>query len=422
MIESNIAIVGAGAAGLAAAISAGEAGGGRRRIVLLDGAKTIGAKLLIAGGGRCNVTHDHVTPEDYSGGPQPMIRSVLRAFDQPRTVEWMRDLGVPLKREPTGKLFPITDQARTVVDALLRRVGEVGAELLTQTRVTALEAREGGFVLRTKRVDEEVIVHARRVIFATGGLALPKSGSDGAGLEMMRALGHAIVPTTPALSPLLLRAGPDPGGRFAELSGLTLEVRLALLDPQGRTLVERMGSMVFTHFGVSGPVALDLSRHWLRWRLEHPETAARVCLGHPALATVEEADRWLLQQIRERPRQSAAKAVMELYPERLARLLTEGMDEDLTHLSREKRRELAERLTRLPLDVTGDRGYSFAEATAGGVDLREIDPRTMQSRVAQGLYLCGEILDVDGRLGGFNFQWAWSSGYLAGRSAAGTLE
>lgn len=419
MNDADILIVGAGAAGLSAAYFAGRAAPAGRRILLLDGVKAPGAKILVAGGGRCNVTHDHVTPEDYCGGPRTTIRNVLRAFDETRTMDWMRELGVPLKVEPTGKLFPVTDQARTVLDALLRGIAAGGARLWTEARVTALEPPEnadGDFSVTVRGREEPL--RARRVIMATGGRALPKSGSDGAGLEFMRALGHTIVPTTPALSPLILRQGPDPAGRFAELSGLTLDVRLTLWSPEGKLLAEEVGSMVYTHFGVSGPAPLNISRHWLRARLERPDAPARLCIGHPALRTVDEADAWLLDQARRRPRALVPTVLMELYPERLARLLADGIEGDLAHLPRERRREVATRLSLMPLDVTGDRGYSFAEATAGGVDLREVDPRTMASRVVPGLYLCGEVLDVDGRIGGFNFQWAWASGYLAGRAAA----
>lgn len=426
MTQADIIIVGAGAAGLTAAIFAGETAASGRRILLIDGSKAPGIKILASGGTRCNVTHAKVVPEDFNGGSRTIIRNVLRAFDHARTIEWMQSLGVALKLELTGKYFPVTDQARTVLDALLRRARALGIEFRFSTRVAALRPHEeGGFEIYLKPTETDpqpAPLRARRVIFATGGRSLPKSGSDGAGLEMMRALGHTIVPTTPALSPLVLRPGPTPSGRLAELSGLTLDVRLALFSKQGKPLADWTGSLVFTHFGISGPAALNISRHWLRARLENPAEPPRLCLGHPALRTVDAADAWLLARARERPRQLVATALCDLYPERLARLLADGMDEDLAHLPREKRREVAERLARLPLDVEGDRGYSFAETTAGGIDLREIDARTMQSRVIPGLYLCGEMLDCDGRLGGFNFQWAWSSGYLAGRAAAAALE
>jgi predicted Rossmann fold flavoprotein len=383
-----------------------------------------------------------VTAEDYWGGPRPVIRNVLKAFGEQRTLDWMKSLGVPLKLESTGKYFPVSDQARTVLEALLRRLREVGVELLTSTRVTGLRQTEDGFELTTD--GEAGPFQAKRLIVATGGLALPKSGSDGTGLAMMRRLGHTTIPTTPALSPLILREGTNPGGRFAEFSGMTLDVRLGLYGPDGRRIEERTGSMVFTHFGISGPAALDLSRHILRARLEQPETAFQVCLGHPLFKTVEEADAWLLRQVEQQPKRTIALALNALFPARLAQALVEGVGEelepgrggdakterrgdgemggDLAHMSRAKRQILARRLARLPLDVIGDRGYAFAETTAGGVDLREVDGRTMQSRKVPGLFLCGEILDVDGRLGGFNFQWAWASGSLAGSAAAASLQ
>ena len=434
--HTDIAIIGAGAAGLAAAIFAGEeAADSRARIVLLDGARKPGAKILVSGGGRCNVTNATVTPDDYCGGPRTIIRNVLRAFDERRTVDWMRSLGVELKEEPTGKLFPVTDSARTVLDALLRRLREVGVECRWGWRVNGVYPMEEGFELtatkagdstRPQRDDEtepqrdddtERRLTCRRLIVATGGLSLPKSGSDGAGLEWMRTLGHTIIPTTPALAPLVLRAGEFPGGQFADLAGITLEVRLTLVSEAGKTIASRTGSVVFTHFGISGPAAMDLSRDIARWRMEHPGVVCRVLLGHPSLASAEAADHWLLERVRANPARMTASAAGELYPERLARLLG-GEFGRLGELTRDARREAASRLAALPLEVRGDRGYSFAETTAGGVDLREVDPRTMESRVVPRMHLCGEMLDVDGRIGGFCFQWAWATGYLAGREAA----
>jgi predicted Rossmann fold flavoprotein len=454
----DVAIVGASAAGLAAAIAAGEsaatnecpcagpAGGpagapcrpsglGDRqplRIVLLEGARKPGAKILASGGGRCNVANARVSERDFWGGPAPLIRSVLRAFGGPATVDWLRGLGVDLKQEePTGKLFPMTDSARTVLEALLRRVGQVGVDLRVGTRVTGIEATGEGFRLEIR--DAAPLV-ARRVILATGGRALPKSGSDGAGLEMAARLGHAIVPVTQALSPLILSANPalapDLAARaFAHLSGLTVEARLELLQsPGGRRLFAWTDSVLFAHFGLTGPGPMNLSRHWLRARLERPGQAPVVTLGHPALPSPEAADAWLRDAARAHPQRSVEHVLADLWPARLARLLagedaidaSEGAaaSRPIGKLRREARLALARRLARLPLAVVDARGWSFAEATAGGVDLRQVDPRTMASRRVPGLYFCGEILDVDGRIGGFNFQWAWSSGRLAGRAAA----
>lgn len=412
----DIIIIGAGAAGMTAAIFAGEAAAGRdARILLIAGAARPGAKILASGGGRCNVTHDRVTPDDYFGGPRPLIRNVLRAFDEQATVQWMRRLGVELKVEPTGKLFPVSDKAATVLNALQQRIGELGVMTRYGVRVTAITPRDGGFCVDLSGGER---LHARRLIVACGGRSLPQSGSDGVGLELMRALGHTIVPTTPALVPLVLSPGRSPGGRFEELAGLTLDVRLGLYDSRGRRAFEFVGSMLFTHFGVSGPAPMNLSRHWLRARLDSPDEIWSIRMGHPKFNNPEEADAWLRDAAARNPRRPVGHLFTELYPERLARILAAGTGR-LLDLTRAERLDLARMLTRLPLPVQSDRGWAYAETTAGGVSLRDINVRTMESRVVPGLHICGEMLDVDGIIGGYCFQWAWSTGHLAGRGACG---
>ena len=453
--QLDILIIGAGAAGLAAAVFAGEAAAGRSlRLAIVDGATKPGAKILVSGGARCNVTHRQVTEDDFWGGPRPLIRRVLRVFDHTHTLGWMRSLGVELKLEDTGKYFPVTDRSRTVLEALLRRVDELGVTLHRDARVLEIQPldshtvagltparsaaqavegvarsvaagqagstpnEDGGW--RVTFRDREPLM-ARRLIVATGGLALPKSGSDGWGLEALRSLGHTIIQPTPALAPLVCDADqPGPGGQFADFSGITLDVRLGLFDDRDRRLEERHGSLVFTHFGISGPAALDLSRHWLRARLERPDRPLQVRLAIPGLVSFESADRWLQDQAQSSPRRDVATALRAWLPERLARAYVEGQP-NLANLGKSARRQLAHWLTGLPLRVTHDRGYAHAETTAGGVDLREIDMSTMASKRLRHLHLAGEVCDVDGRLGGFNFTWAWASGFLAGRGAVASL-
>jgi predicted Rossmann fold flavoprotein len=346
-----------------------------------------------------------------------MIRSVLRAFDQERTRVWFDSLGVPLKLESTGKYFPMSDSALTVLDALLRRVEELGIELRTGARVLEIHPPSDDSTVFRIVIDDAPDLAARRIVLATGGMALPKSGSDGAGFEFARQLGHAMIPITPALCPLVLPPGP-----LRELSGITIHARLGLIDAAGRHLFETTDSLLITHFGLSGPAAMNLSRHLLRARLDNPNEKYRLALGHPDFPTAESADAWLQAQAKSSPRADLASALGRLWPARLAQLLAGENPVPLGKLTREARRMLARELAGMPLAVEGARGWSFAETTAGGVDLREIDPRTMQSRIVPGLYLCGEILDVDGRIGGFSFQWAWSGGWLAGRAAVASLD
>ncbi len=408
IVDIDSAIVGGGAAGLMSAIWSGRSAPRGTRIVLLDGAKSLGAKILVAGGGRCNVTHRVVSERDYAGSTPAAIRKVLRSFPVAETIGFFRELGLELKTEETGKLFPVTDQARTVLDALLRGCAQAGVELRCPWRVEEITREPDG---RLRITGEHGTLLARRVVLATGGRSLPKTGSDGQGYEMARALGHTLTKRlTPALVPLTL-----PRDHFiTRISGLTASVRLELRRASGKRLATSEGSMLCTHFGVSGPVVLDISRHYLAARADDPGTTLRVnWLPSHDFASVED----LLQAS---SRGEIGGLLAEHLPRRLAAALCAEAGVDparrSAQLTRAARRALAHTLLEMPLPVTGDRGYTHAEVTAGGVPLSELNLATMESRCCPGLHLCGEICDVDGRIGGFNFQWAWASGYLAGRA------
>jgi predicted Rossmann fold flavoprotein len=261
---------------------------------------------------------------------------------------------------------------------------------------------------------------ARSVVLATGGLALPKSGSDGAGYTFARALGHSIVPTTPALVPLVFDADPAHDWMRA-ITGVAHETRLTVRRDQAQAAAVR-GAMLWTHFGVSGPAVLDISRHWLRDRLEghHPGLAAALLPDH----RFDTLEPWWLERTRRSPKSSVSTTLADLLPASVGAAVAghAGLSGTLlADLPRESRRRLIHLLLDCPLPVTGSRGYTYAEVTAGGIPLTEIDPATMESRLVPGLYLVGEILDVDGRLGGFNFQWAWASAKVAGDALRFTL-
>ncbi len=407
-------IVGAGAAGLMTAIWAARGlVGSDAKIVLLDGAKTVGVKILVAGGGRCNVTHHEVDERQYAGGSRNTVRNVLRRFDVPRTVAFFAALGVELKREQTGKLFPVTDSARTVLDALLGEITRLGVTLRYPWRVGAVERTPGGgFVVRRQESDQAI--ECRHLVLATGGMALPKSGSDGGGYTLATALGHTLTEHMyPALVPLVVA---DASRWLADLSGISAHVRVDVCSGAGKRLATFENDLLCTHFGLSGPAVMDASRWLSEARTHDPDATLRICwLPGETFEGVDGAltrfgARPLLAWLRER------------LPERLARALCQTLDIDPaqpgSRLKKEPRRALAHTLVGMPVHIAHDRGFTHAEATAGGVPLNEIDPRTMRSRACEGLWLVGEILDVDGRIGGFNFQWAWSSGYTAGTALA----
>lgn len=405
---ADLVIVGAGAAGLATAIFTRRLNPSRP-VILLDGATRPGAKILVSGGARCNVTNATVTERDFFGGKSTVVRRVLRGFPVADTIDWFADLGVPLHEEDHGKLFPDTNRARDVLDALLREVGACGAELRSATRVTDVTPESGGFRLSTPRGT----IHATDVVLATGGQSLPKTGSDGVGLEIARRLGHTIVPTTPALVPLTLAA------IHAQLSGVAHDV-VVTVWVDGAVVERLSGALLWTHFGVSGPVVLNASRLWLRARLE--QRATRITVNFCPGDSFERVDTRWTTLASARPRASVLHALAETLPASVAAALVQALGIDgslqLAHFARVARRRLARALVEWPLDVTGSRGYNYAEATAGGVALDEVDPATLASRRCPGLYLVGEMLDVDGRIGGFNFQWAWSSGRVAARALA----
>ncbi|MEX2217471.1 MAG: aminoacetone oxidase family FAD-binding enzyme, partial [Phycisphaerales bacterium] len=421
----------------AAAAAEGGRGGPRLSIVALDSARRLGAKILVAGGGRCNVTHAAVDESAFAGSTRPAIRKVLGRFGVERTVGFFRDLGVELKREQTGKLFPTTDDAHTVLDALLRAAAEAGVELRHPWRAASVERTEGGFLITPDAAagGAAAALRADRIILATGGRALPRSGSDGAGYAFAAALGHSFTPRIfPALVPLTL-----PRDHFlCALAGIAAPATLEVRSGAGKRLAAFTNATLCTHFGLSGPAVLDISRYYtdaaamgpgatlvINWLTRAPAAAAPG--GTPdhlrEPVSPEEFDRDLQDLARRSPSSGLARFLAERLPERLARALLQSAavaPSTPTHrLTREQRLAVVRAVTALPLPITGDRGFTHAEVTAGGIPLSEVRLETMESRLCPGLFLCGEILDVDGRIGGFNFQWAWASGFIAGRRAAG---
>jgi predicted Rossmann fold flavoprotein len=412
-VNDTIAIIGGGAAGLATAIFAAQSANKSRRILLLDGAKTLGAKILVSGGGRCNVTHDVVIPEDFNGS-RPVVRNILAAFPASAAVDWFASLGVELKREETGKLFPVANTARAVLSALLNRCKELGVEILPATRVTGISApteSDPQFNIQ----HETGIIPASKVIMATGGRSLPRSGSDGQGWEIARKLGHTITPTYAALVPLILADNMF----HAAVSGIAMDVQLQTFA-NNRLIDRRRGSLLWTHFGISGPVVMDASRHWV---IAHESKAqARIECNLLPGENFETIEKWFVDLATTRAKSSITSVISDRMPERVAKAIISHAEVDPAticgQLSRAARRQLVVSLTSLPLPILNHRGWNYAEVTAGGIPLDEINYRTMESRKVPGLYLVGEMLDCDGRIGGFNFQWAWATGHLAGNAAA----
>lgn len=403
-----VVVVGGGAAGLLAAIFAAGEGA---RVVLLERTRDGGRKILVSGGGRCNVLPSAVDPARYvTGSSANTLRKILLSWplaDQRRFFE--EEVGLRLVLEPeTGKLFPESNRARDVRDGLLALARRRGVEVRFQTPVVGLRPPVGAgpwMVLP----EEGPPVPAAAVVVATGGLSVPATGSDGTGFRIVKQLGHTLHDPYPALTPLT--ADPPP---HAPLAGVSTTVEIEA--PLGKTRFRTGGGFLFTHRGYSGPAVLNVSHLAVRSRMAGgPRQPVRVQWAELDASGWERA-------LLERAPGTVLSLLRRHLPSRLAdALLAEAEVEPgrtLAQLRKEERARLVELLARYPLPWTGDEGYKKAEVTGGGVPLSEVDPRSLESRVAPGLFLCGEILDAFGPIGGYNFLWAWSTGRLAGTGAA----
>jgi predicted Rossmann fold flavoprotein len=402
----RVVVIGAGAAGTMAAIFAATHGA---HTTLVERTKDGGRKILISGGGRCNVLPLSLDESRFVTDSSPnTLRRIVRSWplaEQRRFFE--HDVGIPLVDEPELlKVFPASHKARDVRDGLLALAERRGVTLRMDTRVTDV-AREGD-AWRVSLADAPALM-ADAVILASGGLSVPNTGSDGFGLRISRALGHTVHATYAALTPLT-----DDGTAFGELAGISLPVTLTARA--GARTAMASGGFLFTHRGYSGPAALNVSHVAVRSRAEGGEPA-QVRVNWTARTEPE----WEAA-LRPQGNRTVGGVVRAALPDRLANVLLERAQVDparsLAELRRDERVRVIETLVRGPLPWTGDEGYKKAEVMGGGVSLAEIDPRTMESRKHAGLFLCGELLDAFGPIGGYNFYWAWATGRAAGIGAA----
>jgi predicted Rossmann fold flavoprotein len=405
-VDLPVVVVGAGAAGLLAALTAARRG---VDVVLVESTDDGGRKILISGGGRCNILPSVAQPERYVTASSPnTLRKILRSWPLAEQRAFFEaELRMPLKLEAeTGKLFPSSQRARDVRDGLVARVGEAGARVWFGARVVGLSSDAGVWTVELHGAPS---IQARAVIVATGGLSVPSTGSDGAGLSMMRALGHEMHATYPALT--ALTAEPHP---HKDLAGVATDVTLRA--PGAKPAFQTTDAFLITHRGWSGPSVLDASH--LATRVGSGNGRQEIMVDWTGPVAVD-WERDLLEGIGPTGTKVTVRAVVaDKLPRRLAEALVleagVPLDTPLAQLRRADRQKLVETLTAYRLPWTGDEGYKKAEVTGGGVALGEIDPRTMESRRAPGLYLCGEILDAFGPIGGHNFLWAWATGRAAG--------
>lgn len=415
----DLCIIGAGPAGLMAAIHAAR---NHAQATILEANPTAGRKLLITGGGRCNFTHagspDQIA-RAFEGPPtakgavrqERFLRHCLHEFSPDDAREFFRSRGLPETVEPDGCVFPAGNQAAEVRDVLVAEAVRLGAHIQYQAKAIDVAATEGGFAIQT----QSRRIAASRLILATGGLSYPQTGSTGDGYRFAQQLGHAVIPPKAALVPLVVQEA-----WVRDLAGV------ALADVKIRTALDKRavvvsGNMLFTQRGIGGPAAQDLSRYLTDALFE---TRRSIPIEIDVLAGLDElqADRHLQNQFQTQAKKTVSNVLSEFLPRQLALTLCLlagcGRQTQAGQLPGEQRRQLVRTIKRLPLTVTGVESIAKATVTRGGVSLAQIDPRTMESKVRPGLFFAGEVIDLDGPCGGYNLQMCWSTGALAGRSAA----
>ena len=398
---ADVIVIGGGAAGMMAAITAARNG---RRVTLLEPERDCGRKLRITGKGRCNVTNACDCPEFLKSvlAGSRFLRPSLYRFTPWDAMSFFEELGVELKVERGDRVFPVSDRAQDVVDALRRELSRQGVQVLRRRALEICTADGAVTGVRTA----EGLLAGSRVILCTGGLSYPATGSTGDGYAMAKALGHTVTPLQPSLVPL--EAGPD----CEELQGLSLRNVTLTAYGGSRVIYKELGEMLFTHYGVSGPLVLSASVHM---RSEGPYSLS-IDLK-PGLSP-EKLDERLLRDFGENRNRCFRNALDALLPQKLIPVIIRrsGIDPDtrVNAITRGQRLALGELIKGFELSVYGFRPIAEAIVTAGGIDVSEVDPRSMESRLVQGLHFAGEVLDIDGYTGGFNLQIAWCTAVCAG--------
>jgi predicted Rossmann fold flavoprotein len=409
----DVIVVGAGPAGLVAALAAGEAGA---RVRVLERMPSPGRKLLLTGGTRCNLTHDLDARGfvEACGRDARFLHNALAQFDPAATRGLFERLGVRIRREADGRCFPASGRAMDVLEALLGRLHALHVPVRTGARVVGIRLEEasgrapGTFWPLHVVTESAGEFPCKRVVLATGGMSYPETGSSGDGHALARSLGHRVAPARPAEVGLTVQSA-----AVRALAGLSLEDAIVTA---GKDSVR--GAVLFTHFGLSGPAVLDISRLVAR-RGGNAQFDLHLDLFPDRSADALDTD--LTAAFGAHGGRAASRIVGAWIPERLARLAVDvsGIEDgQAARVAATSRRRLAETLKSLPIRVTGNRGFAEAVVTVGGVDLRDVDPKTMASRIVPGVHFAGELMDLDGPRGGFNLQIAWSTGWAAGRAAA----
>ena len=410
---AKVIVIGGGAAGLLAGIAAAQNGA---QATIIEKMRRPGKKMLITGKGRCNITNNCDLQEIIKNipGNGRFLNSALRRFTNQDIVQLLEDNGLPTKVERGGRVFPVSDKAVDVVDTLVKIFKDYGGRLLLDTKVKSIAAEFGK--IKGVVTEDGQRFEADAVILAAGGSSYPGTGSDGSGVKLAKAVGHSIVPLKPCLVPL-----ESDSPYIPDLQGLSLRNIEGTVYADGKKIGAEFGEMLFTHFGVSGPIILSLSKCVAEAIAAGAQDIELHIDLKPALDK-DKLDARLQRDFVQYSRKQMANGMKDLLPQRLiAPVLDEAfIDEEkfVNQLSRAERQRIVDVLKAFVVPITGTRPLAEAIVTAGGVSLKEIDPKTMESKLIKGLFIAGEVMDIDGYTGGYNLQAAFSTGYAAGTFAA----
>ena len=416
-------IIGAGASGMMAAITAKRRG---RHILLIERNDQIGKKILVTGNGRCNISNKNVVqdyhkPVHYFGNNPKFVLSVLNQFGLEETLEFFHDLGVEFSEEDEGRLFPISNQAQSIVDVLLYEARELGIKIAKPNTVKNLDFDNDTQLFKLELNDGQE-VETRKLVVATGGKSHHELGATDAGYEIATQFKHTITPTFPAYVALSVKSP-----LCHKLQGVKLEVKVKafsnVADGQGQELIaENEGTLMFAHFGLSAPSVLEISGQ-IAYELEVRKRKVKLEINFlPSIGehTDNNLQEIILDRWQKNPNKTLESSFIGVLPKKVfpAILEVNGIDGKIkvAEVTKELRQKIVKLLTQYEFDIDSIRGFDEAHFTAGGVDTKEVDPKTLGSKLQKGLYFCGEILDIDGECGGFNLQWAWSSGAVVGKN------
>ena len=405
-LKHKALVIGGGAAGMMAAIMAARSGA---KAVLIEQNDRIGKKLLITGKGRCNVTNHCSAEEVMRNTPRngKFLYSAMNAFPPERAMDFFESLGCELKTERGNRVFPVSDKSASILDALQKAMSREKVEIRRERAVEIL--MQNGVVTGVRT--EHGVQHGRKVILCTGGCSYPLTGSDGQGYTLAEKLGHTVVPVRGSLVPL-----EEDGNWCAQMQGLSLRnIEIRLVNQKNKVVYRDFGELLFTHFGLSGPTVLSASAH-----MKVGEQYTLNIDLKPALDE-QKLDLRILRDFEQYQNRDLENALKDLYPKTMIPVIIAraGLDPSMkvNAVTKQQRRKLLELTKCFPVAVAGPRPVEEAIVTAGGISVKEIDPRTMESKCVQGLYFAGEVMDLDAYTGGFNLQIAWATGYAAGTAA-----